>query len=156
MKNRIILPDEAATVNFAKSFAPLCQQGAWLYFSGSLGAGKTCFIRAFLQAYGITGATHSPTFTLIETYQQGEQHFYHLDCYRMESPQELIDIGVRDIFTPEHIILIEWPEKGQGVLPSPDCWLKLEAQESGRSLELTSHSDRGSDIISRCLRMVHG
>lgn len=144
----VILPDEQATVNFASQLAGVCPDHVWLYFSGCLGAGKTTLIRALLRKFGITGTIHSPSFTLLEVYQQGEKNFYHLDCYRLSSPQELIEIGIRDVFAEPAVICVEWPEKGQGVLPSPDLQCRLETVDDHRQLTLSSHTTKGSDIIA--------
>jgi len=118
---------EQALVEFAQTFATdYCQHAAVIYLHGDLGAGKTTFVRAILRALGVQGAIRSPTYTLVEPYQTAQQlPVFHMDLYRLADPEELEFLGLRDMASQPALLLVEWPEKGDGVLPAADYTLKL-------------------------------
>lgn len=93
-----------------------------LALSGDLGAGKTTFLQGFAKALGVEEVVNSPTFVIMKKFQILEgpsfQYFYHLDCYRLESPEEILELGFGEIISnPENIVAIEWPEKISNLLP---------------------------------------
>ena len=78
-----------------------------------------------------------------------EQRIYHFDLYRLEDPEELEYLGIRDYLDGQAIALIEWPEKGHGVLPRADLIIKITHQSQGRKVELLSQSENGAVIVSK-------
>ena len=77
------------------------------------------------------------------------QRIYHFDLYRLEDPEELEYIGIRDYLDGQAIALIEWPEKGYGVLPRADLIIKITHLSQGRKVELLSQSENGTVIVSK-------
>jgi len=141
---RLHLPDEQATEAFARQLAPFVgATGGWIYLRGELGAGKTAFVRALLRACGVTGRIKSPSYALLEFYKVFNLYLYHFDFYRFSDPSEWLDAGFRDVFCDDALILIEWPERAENLLPTPDLTISLAYAEPGRDAELHAHTARG-------------
>ena len=148
----LYLADEAATVAAGRALgAALASSHCALsvHLMGDLGAGKTTLTRGVLQQFGHSGAVKSPTYTLVEPYECAGRMVHHFDLYRLGDPEELEYMGIRDYFAGTDICLIEWPTRGEGVLPRPDLVVSLMVQEPGRVVKLTAESAEGSNIIAR-------
>ena len=143
------LEDEAASQAFAGKLASVCEKPLLVFFHGELGAGKTTIIRAWLRALGVTGAIKSPTFSVVEPYEIDSIQIYHFDLYRLEDPEELEYIGVRDYLASDAICLIEWPERGAGELPVADLSCHLNMKNHGRILKLIANTAKGETILGR-------
>lgn len=122
----------------AIEFSQLVQPGSVVFLLGDLGAGKTTFTQHFLRACGIKETVKSPTYTLFETYQVNQQNYVHMDLYRLSDPEELYYMGIEDLLNGSNILLIEWPQKGKGVLPEADWVLTFEYKQLNRNLTITS------------------
>ena len=135
----------------ARAMAP----GLVIYLHGDLGAGKTALTRALLHAAGHVGKVKSPTYTLAEPYRitlgGREVDVIHYDLYRMSSPEEFLDAGFREDFNGDNICIVEWPEKGEPVLPAPDLHVFLRVAGEGRDVELQALSDLGSLCLDRLI-----
>lgn len=147
------LPDESATADFGAALARAVAPGLVIYLHGDLGAGKTALTRALLRAAGYTGTVKSPTYTLSEPYRVelngAAVNVIHYDLYRMSSPEEFLDAGFREDFDGKNICIVEWPEKGEPVLPPPDVRVLLNVSGLGRAVELQALSPQGLLCLDR-------
>lgn len=84
---------------------------------GEMGAGKTTFIHALCDILGVTSATGSPTYSIINEYKSSEGVIYHIDLYRLKDEQEALQAGVEDCIISGSLCLVEWPDKAPGLLP---------------------------------------
>jgi tRNA threonylcarbamoyladenosine biosynthesis protein TsaE len=112
----IDLPDEAATAALAGRLALCLRAGDVIALHGDLGAGKTSFARALIQALGSDEDAPSPTFTLVQTYDTPVGPVSHFDLYRIDSPDELEELGWDDALA-DGIVLVEWPDRAGALLP---------------------------------------
>lgn len=127
--------------------------GAIVYLDGDLGAGKTTLVGGVLRARGHVGAVKSPTYTLVEPYAlgaRGELQLYHFDLYRLRDPEELEFLGIRDYLAAGATLLIEWPQRGAGLLPRADLTVAISRDDKARALRFGAHTTAGSQML-RCL-----
>ncbi len=139
----ILLPSPEATATFAATLAPALKPGDVVLLEGPIGAGKTHFARALIQArLAKAGAPPedipSPTFTLIQTYQAGPDEIWHADLYRLTQPDEIAELGLEDAFETA-ICLVEWPDRLGPFAPANALVLSLrtEADTEVRHATLT-------------------
>ena len=123
-----------------------------IWLEGDLGTGKTTFTRYLLRHLGYLGKVKSPTYTLCEPYEiyinQQAYFLHHFDLYRMNSPQEWEEAGFKDILTNPGICLIEWPDKAEGTLPTPDVIFQLNyLNETQRTVNIFPNSSNGQLLM---------
>jgi tRNA threonylcarbamoyladenosine biosynthesis protein TsaE len=139
----LFLADEAATLALGQHIATVTGGRGLVTLKGDLGSGKTTLSRGLIRALGHTGAVKSPTFTLVEPYDLGSTHVLHYDLYRLNDPEELHFLGVRDFLDENTLTLVEWPERGRHWLPAPDLAMHLAVSGSGRQASWQAHTPRG-------------
>ncbi|PUA20334.1 tRNA (adenosine(37)-N6)-threonylcarbamoyltransferase complex ATPase subunit type 1 TsaE [Glaciimonas sp. PCH181] len=147
------LHDEAGTIALGAALSRALVPGLTIYLHGDLGAGKTALTRALLHAAGYSGHVKSPTYTLVEPYTVNLNlqavDVMHFDLYRMASPEEFLEAGFREHFNETNICIVEWPEKAENVLPTPDINVTLSVSGEGRDVKLHGVSDKGSQCLAR-------
>lgn len=117
-------PDE--TESIAIELAKEAKAGSIYTLSGDLGAGKTVFARGFARGLGIMSPVTSPTFTLVNEYKKGRLPLYHFDVYRLGEAEELYDTGFEDYLENGGVVLIEWAERIEELLPRPYFCISIE------------------------------
>lgn len=140
------LADEAATRALGSRLAGHARPGDVIALGGDLGAGKTSLARAFVRA-ALTDETAdvpSPTFTLVQTYPAATYTIWHIDAYRLKSPEEVWELGLEDALDGG-VVLIEWPDRLGPLLPARRLGLTLEvgAGEEARIATLEDHGEAG-------------
>lgn len=145
---KLFAADEAAMKDIGLRLAQAVSGPGIIYFQGDLGAGKTTLVRSLLRGLGVRGKVKSPTYTLIEPYPLGQLTVYHLDLYRLASGDELEWIGIRDLMAGNELLLVEWPEQGEGALPPPDLVIAIDYRDAGRQLDLQAASARGHQWLA--------
>ncbi|QQG36271.1 MAG: tRNA (adenosine(37)-N6)-threonylcarbamoyltransferase complex ATPase subunit type 1 TsaE [Micavibrio aeruginosavorus] len=129
---------EAETARLAARMATNLMPGDMLCLHGALGVGKSVFARALIRALAGNPALEvpSPTFTLVQTYDTAKGPLWHFDLYRLQAPEEIYELGWEDAMA-EAIILIEWPQRIQSLLPPERLDIHLsETSGGGRLLQL--------------------
>ena len=113
------------TISLAKSLSSEFEPGGIYGFVGDLASGKTTFIKGLLSGLDFNGMVNSPTFTLINEYD-AKYKVIHIDCYRENNISRWIQLGLYDYFHPNNIVLIEWPEIIESILPQSIKYIKFE------------------------------
>ena len=144
---KLDVPDVAAMENLGGNIAKNCPVGTKVFLQGALGAGKTTLVRGFLREFGYSGVVKSPTYTLIEPYEIKGSTVYHFDLYRLNAPEELETIGLRDYFDQAAICLVEWPEKAGSRLGVPDLLVHIEDRKGHRQVFLDAQGPLGRTAI---------
>lgn len=117
---------EKETFQIAKELAEQAKVGDVYCLSGDLGVGKTVFTKGFAAGLGITEPVSSPTFTIVQIYEEGRLPLYHFDVYRIEDIEEMEEIGYEDCFYGEGVCLIEWAELIREILPENRKKIRIE------------------------------
>jgi tRNA threonylcarbamoyladenosine biosynthesis protein TsaE len=121
----------------AEEFLQLIGTRKVIAFNGSMAAGKTTFIKALCAQLGVQESTTSPTFALVNEYETANNEtIFHFDLYRIEHPEELLDMGFEDYVYSGNFCFIEWAEIARPLLPDNTLWVTLSIDETGqRKLE---------------------
>lgn len=138
----LFLADEAATLDLGRRAAAHIRAPAVIYLHGNLGAGKTTFVRGYLQGLGHEGAVKSPTYALVESYRLAEHEVHHFDLYRFAAAEEWEDAGLNELFHPQSVCLIEWPQNGGDLPPQADWHIHLSPENGGRRCQIAAANGR--------------
>lgn len=152
MNWQLDLAESSATVELGHQIAAVITQALTIYLHGDLGAGKTTLTRGIVQGLGHQGNVKSPTYTLVEPYQLGPWQVNHFDLYRLADPEELEFIGIRDYFGPDQISIIEWPERGEGILVKADLAINLSYQGTARIAHFSAVTLAGEQLLTQLMQ----
>jgi tRNA threonylcarbamoyladenosine biosynthesis protein TsaE len=147
----LYVPDGQVMEDLGQCLARSARRPGVIYLRGDLGTGKTTLVRGLLRGFGYHGRVKSPTYTLVETYPIEGLTIYHLDLYRLGCAEELEWIGIRDLLGESALLLVEWPEQGDGMLPAADLDISLAYQGQGRDLHVKMLTAAGESMVAACL-----
>ena len=137
---------EEDTAELAGKIAAICRIGDVWALSGTLGAGKSVFARAFIKSLTKVDDVPSPTFTLVQTYNAEAFEIYHYDLYRLENPAEIFELGVEHSFY-SGVNLVEWPEK-MGSFAPRDMWnINIEIDKGIRKITITAPDEEKANRL---------
>lgn len=127
----IKIPSETFLPEAARQFAESIGEKRIFAFYGSMGAGKTTFIRALCKHLGVSDTVNSPTFSIVNEYDSITlgKHIYHFDFYRIRRIEEVYDLGYEDYFYSDSICLIEWPELIEDLLPEDTVRVTINIED---------------------------
>ena len=138
----MIFADEEATRAFGATLAPLLRAGDVVLLSGPLGAGKTTLVRGLLGALGHVGEVPSPSFAIVQPYEELPMPLWHVDLYRISDPSEIEELGL-DTVLGEGALIVDWPDRaGAGAWPPTALILSIAQREDG-SRALTAQPGEG-------------
>ena len=133
----LVLPSADATDQLGATLARYVTAGDCILLRGQIGAGKSALARAFIRArLGPETEVPSPTFTLVQTYEDDGIEIWHADLYRLSDPQEAVELGLTDAFE-DSICLIEWPELLQDSLPADALDIELTVRDADHLATIT-------------------
>ena len=123
------------TESLGEDWGRQAQHGLVIALSGDLGAGKTQLVRGLARGLGITARVHSPTFTLVNEYSGGRLRLFHLDLYRLETPEQIRGVGIEEFLRPDGVTVIEWAERIEN-----GEWQKTESRRV--TIDVLSETER--------------
>jgi tRNA threonylcarbamoyladenosine biosynthesis protein TsaE len=125
------------------------EPGDTVLLQGPLGAGKTAMTQGIGRGVGSSDLVNSPTFVLINEYR-GRVKLYHVDLYRLEEPSEIVALDLPG-YTAGGVLIVEWPERGQGLLPDEHLLVEIEhdpVRECSRTIRLTPTGERARRLLA--------
>lgn len=160
----IISHSSAQTQRLGMRLGELLHGGELLLLDGQLGTGKTTFTQGLARGLNITEAVNSPTFTLLKEYpaqpatspegqkEQGKSSYgpalYHFDLYRLDDPEEIVDLGFEDYFYGSGVCIVEWAEKADIIWPVEHMRIRMKVlSETKRSLLLIATGERYCELL---------
>ncbi len=136
------------TQELGRRLGELAQTGDVFLLMGGLGAGKTCLTQGIAWGLGIEGYATSPSFVVINQYQ-GRLTLYHIDLYRLDRVEEVIDLGLDDYLYGDGLCVVEWAERGMAVFPNDNLVVEISfLSDTSRNIVLTPNGRRYVDLIS--------
>ena len=143
---------EAETCDVGRQIAELLNAGDVVALVGDLGAGKTRFVKAVAESWGVEqDDVNSPTFTLIQEYE-GRVPIRHCDTYRLRNAEEFADLGLDELFASDGIALVEWADRVEEYLPRDRIEVRISIDSpTARTIEVSATGNRSRRILSRLL-----
>ena len=126
MKREIETGTPEETFDLGFKLGQEAEAGQVYCLEGDLGVGKTVFAQGYAKGLGIAEAVNSPTFTILQSYEEGRLPFYHFDVYRIADVEEMDEIGYEDCFYGDGVSLVEWPGRIREIIPENAVWISIE------------------------------
>ncbi len=155
----IISHSAEQTQRLGARLGALLLPGDIICLSGDMGAGKTVFSAGIGKGWGAKTPLTSPTFNLVHdhTREKDSQHLYHLDCYRLERPNDVDSIGLDEILSGRGPVILEWPENIVRVLPKQRLWIEIRVLEpTRRNFAMVGDGPRYEELIGKFREFVFG
>jgi len=128
----VFISDSAeATERLGEARGRAARAGEVIALSGDLGAGKTQWVRGFARGLGYAGRVHSPTFTLVNEYVGGRLKLYHLDLYRLDTPEQVLAAGLGELLAADGVAVVEWAERLAGLRAARQLQLRVRIEITG-------------------------
>jgi tRNA threonylcarbamoyladenosine biosynthesis protein TsaE len=136
----------AETESLGESLGRAAQRGRIIALSGELGAGKTQLVKGVARGLGIAACVHSPTFTLVNEYGGGRLRLFHLDLYRLETPEQIAAAGLEELLRSDGVTVIEWAEKmlNDESRVKNKNWLRVKIETVGETERRIVYDDLGT------------
>jgi len=137
----------AETEALGEKFGRAAARGRVIALSGDLGAGKTQFVRGLARGLGVAGRVHSPTFTLVNEYGGGRLKLFHLDLYRLETPEQILAAGIEEYLSPDGVAVVEWAERleeGRGKMEDGGKFVRVIIEIVSETERKIIYDDLGS------------
>ena len=129
----------AETRALGQAMAEELQPGTVILLRGDLGAGKSELARGIARGLGVTETVTSPSFTILNVYESGRLPLYHFDWYRLESAEELYELGMEEYLGGNGVAVVEWPERCEEAVPEGCITIRMTATgENDRRIEIDS------------------
>lgn len=116
---------EKTTYEYAKAMGEKAKAGDVIALTGEMGAGKTVFAKGFAKGLGIKEVVSSPTFTLVQIYDDGRLPLYHFDVYRIGDGSEMEETGFDDYISGDGVTLVEWADRITDLMPPETIWIRM-------------------------------
>ena len=114
------------TYELGEKIGQMAKPGMVISLTGDLGVGKTVFTQGLAKGLGIEEPVNSPTFTIVQVYEEGRLPLYHFDVYRIEEPEEMEEIGYEEYFYGQGVCLVEWASLVEEIIPPEAVWITIE------------------------------
>lgn len=135
LRIKVVSHSESETIAFAEKLVKVFPKGTIITLRGDLGAGKTHFVKGLALGVGSKALVTSPTFTILNVYEEGKLPIYHFDMYRLSSKEEAEELGFNEYFDPatlDGISVVEWPERVEGLITTPHIAIEIVKGENER------------------------
>ena len=136
---------EKTTFEYAKAMGEKAKAGDVIALTGEMGAGKTVFAKGFAEGLGVKETVSSPTYTLVQIYDDGRLPLYHFDVYRIGDPSEMEETGFEDDISGEGVTVVEWADRIKDLMPEGTVWVRMfkdpDVDDDYRRLEIEDTGD---------------
>lgn len=153
MALRVVTQGAEETRSLGEALGGLLGAGDVVTLSGEMGSGKTTLAQGLGRGLGVSEPVCSPTFALVQEYE-GRLSVWHLDTYRVASPDELLDLGWAELMQGEGVVLIEWPERIAAALPTARLDISLSGDRDERTIDLRAEGARMEDCLAALARRM--